>query len=239
MAHDMLSKIRGLLTKAENPACTEAEAIAFYDKAQELMAKHSFDMHQVGLTSPNKREGVVKVQMFKDDTRTLLIKAKRELLNYLAHLNHCRSVMVGRQWMDLWGHPSDIEMVQMMFNSIMLQLQTMMMAAERAGAGSDRSWRVNYAHGYVRRVYSRLKAAQDARNTAAASTGTDLVLADRTAVVVSTMNDGYAKLGQSRKVSDSVDPWSSGYQRGTEDGNRANLGGNAVTSSGPVRKELS
>jgi hypothetical protein len=119
-------------------------------------------------------------------------------------------------------------------------LQTMMMAAERAGAGSERSWRVNYAHGYVRRVYARLKAAQDTRNRAAASAGTDLVLADRTAIVVDTMNAGYNKLGGARRMSDSVDPWSHGYRKGDADGQRASLGGNAVTSRTTTdRRELS
>jgi hypothetical protein len=231
MARDILSVVRNLLAKAEDKACTPQEAEAFFAKAQAMMTKHAIESHLLGVADAAQAEKIISVIMFRDDKSTMLVKAKRELINFLADVNNCRTVMHGRAYMTLMGHTSDVELVQMLFNSLMLQLQTMLLAAENAGDVRGVSGRVSYAHGYVRRLYTRMLAAKRAsQDDAQASTavGNALVLRDRTALVVDHMNTVFPKLGHAR-ANTSADPRSAAYGVGHRDGGRADLGGSRLT----------
>ena len=50
----MLDKVRKLLAKAEDPACTPAEAEAFTDKAAELIAKYGVDAALLAEADPSR-----------------------------------------------------------------------------------------------------------------------------------------------------------------------------------------
>ena len=222
MAIDWADKIRKVLAKAEDPAATEEERASFLASAQRLAKDHAVDMHNLGVSDPQRAEAIEGVRWFADDKHTTLIKAKRELLFGLATLNRCRTVLHGRAFVNLIGHQFDMEIVSMMFTSVMLQLQTAMVVAERtAHAVNVRSWRVSYAHGYVRRVIERLRYAD---RSDASIPGTALVLVDRTALVNKRLADMYPKL-RIATLKTSADSGSGAYARGVVDGSIADLGG--------------
>jgi len=52
MADTMLEKVRKLLAKAKDPACSPAEASALNDKAAELIAKYGVDQALLSATDP-------------------------------------------------------------------------------------------------------------------------------------------------------------------------------------------
>src|SRR5215475_445143 len=52
MSDAILEKVRKLLAKAEDPACTPAEAEALTDKAAELIAKYGVDRALLAATAP-------------------------------------------------------------------------------------------------------------------------------------------------------------------------------------------
>lgn len=241
MARDILSTLRLMLAKAEDPACTPAERDAFLDKAQAMMTAHAIESHMLGMADPKQREGIVKVRLLATtDKATLFIKAKRELLSGLAEVNQCRTVIgAGRAWLDVIGHASDVEMVQVMFASIMIQLQTALAAAERVGEVAGRTARVSYAHGYVRRVYGRLTAAKRAAASDSTTPGTALVLVDRTALVSNELPELYPNLSnRTFRCTDAAHNDPNAFRTGDRDGLRADLGGNAVRSGDNDRKEI-
>lgn len=162
----------------------------------------------------------------------MLVKAKRELFWGLADLNRCKTVGFGKNGRDysmLIGFESDRNHVKVMFNSIMLQLQTDMVREERNGVcGPVRGWRTAFAHGYVRRVLSRLRAAQTA--TVANVPGSALVLRDRSALVEDKFGQMFPKL---RKATTKTSTGNAdGYRRGDAAGSRADLGGARVGGVG-------
>ena len=52
MSDPLLARVRKLLAKAEDPACTPAEAEAFTAKATELIAKYGVDQALLSLADP-------------------------------------------------------------------------------------------------------------------------------------------------------------------------------------------
>lgn len=224
MAIDWTDKIRKLLQKAEGTSI-DAERDTFLAKATELARDHAVDMHNLGVANPDRREPIGKRVYFRDDKHSSLIKARRELLFSMADLNRCRTVMYGRAYVEVVGHESDMDMVDLMYTSLLLQLQTAMARAEAGlGSGALRSWRTSYAHGWVHRVYSRLLQARRTNNT---TPGTDLVLADRSALVQAYMTETYPKLRKGSSMGISTRDGSA-YRQGAADANRADLGGARV-----------
>jgi hypothetical protein len=228
-AESVLRKVRGLLAKAESTT-NEAERDAYLAKAQQLQDAYKISSTLLAASGQAKREGIDYTDTC-NERNTPLIKAKRELIIGLADLNNCTTVMgPSRAYIRVFGHNSDRDFVLAMFNSIMLQLQAAMARDEE---GPDKGWRVSYAHGYVRRVYSRLKQAQERSQAENPTTGdrrsNALVLVDRTALVSKHMNDFYGdQLKVGRRIPTEAGRNEAGYRSGDAAGMRADLGGARV-----------
>ena len=61
----ILDKVRKLIAKAKNPACTEAEIELFMKKAQELMIKHNLEKSDVEINISDINKDVVFCQLWK------------------------------------------------------------------------------------------------------------------------------------------------------------------------------
>lgn len=244
---DVVDKIRKLLAKAESTT-EERERDLFLAKAQELQDKYAVDITLLAAAGQIRQEAVVKLR-FCEERNTPLIKAKRELVAWLCEVNRCKGIMGHRRaYIDVYGHESDAEMVRHLFGSIMLQLQTAMARDERVLEMTDmrpqqemKGWRVSYAHGYVRRVGSRLVQAQQAAQTNATPTagtpGTALVLADRRQAVERHVAEQFGKLRATRYRNEAhANPH--GYQRGDLAGQQADIGGRGSVGGGAGRQEL-
>lgn len=225
------AKISALLAKAESTE-HEGERDLLLAKAAELQNKYAIADELLARSGQKAREQVARERVC-EERNTPLVKAKRELIVGLAGLYRCTTVMGPRRaYIEVWGHDSDRAFVLKMFNSLCLQMQTAMARDEReAYTNNIKGWRVSYAHGYVRRVYSRLHAAQ-AKERQVETPGNALVLADRTSLVTKEMNAFYSDtLKKGRRYKDNAAANTGGFLAGRAAANEADLGGTRVAGS--------
>jgi hypothetical protein len=166
-----LRRIRALLAKAESTEF-DAEAEALTAKAQDLMTRHAIDEARL------RGDGADDVEVV---ARRVLIEnpyawEKAGLLHHVAAANRTRAI-----WSDfgssatIVGVPTDVEQVEMLFTSLLVQATRAMTEAGRAsGSGADRSvsFRKSFLSAYAVRIGERLLRTSDA---AVASYGSELV----------------------------------------------------------------
>lgn len=182
----MLEKVRALLAKAESTTFPE-EAEALSAKAQELMARHAIDEAMVGgAEGVDDLPGGVRLPV--DDPYA---RAKSILLAEVASANRCRAVWSeSLGFSTVFGYDSDLEFVEVLYTSLLVQATSAMVAAgsqvDVYGRSRTRSFRHAFLLSYATRVGHRLREAEAASQAAAATEyGEALlpVLADRSAAV--------------------------------------------------------
>lgn len=213
----VLSKIRALLAKAESTEfATEAEALSA--RAQELMAKHSIDQALLAARSGQRDEPCGRRLMIDNPYE----EPKASLLQTIATANRCRAIWHKALAMStVVGFPADLDAVELLFTSLLVQANTAMLreGAKRDGYGRSRTraFRQSFLISYTIRIGERLsEAAGHAEQAAAAApTGHDLlpVLAARHRAVDEAMDAMFgARLvnyGSGKRVTDS-EGWYSG-----------------------------
>ncbi len=170
----ILNRIRNLLAKAEATAYA-AEAEALTAKAQDLMTRHSIDEALL----QDQREQV-PIQSTRIHIVAPYASAKVQLLHHIGEANRVRVVWSKELAIaTLVGTPVDVQQVEMLFTSLLVQATHAMLdeGGSRSG-GHDRSssFRKSFLLAYAVRIGERLTDA-DARATAAESAahGRDLV----------------------------------------------------------------
>jgi hypothetical protein len=167
----MLSKIRALLAKAEATTYA-AEAEALTAKAQDLMTRHAID------------EALLRAH---DDEPTEVISLrvhipspypgeKTSLINHVSLTNRCKLIWLERYAIaTVVGTPTDVEAVELLFTSLLVQAVRAMAEAGASRPGSfDRSatFRRSFLASYAVRIGERLTSAAEG---ATSSYGADLV----------------------------------------------------------------
>ncbi|MFC9248188.1 DUF2786 domain-containing protein [Streptomyces sp. NPDC057136] len=166
----MLTRIRALLAKAEGTDFPE-EAEALTTKAQELMARHSIDEALLAArTHSDETPGACRIGVDAPYET-----AKAILLDAVASANRCQAVWnseVG--FTTVVGFEPDLEAVELLFTSLLVQGTSAMTKAEagqRAGGRKrTKAFRQSFLMAYAQRLGSRL-ASDTARVTAAADAG--------------------------------------------------------------------
>lgn len=246
MTDDILSKVRKLLAKAEDPAATTEESETYTAKAAELVAAYGIDRALLAQADPGS--DVVGDRVVVLDAPYALDKAG--LLAGVACRLRCRTVQrtrypdgVKELSVHLFGYDSDLRRAELLYTSLLLQaVQGLGRTAAPAGesvAAFRRSWLAGFTDAVVRRLAeaerrAETRADDDRRqNPSSGSSPVALVLADRSATVESALVGHYPRLGKSRRRSLS----GSGGYAGWSAGQRANLGGGEGLA-GPVRGRL-
>jgi hypothetical protein len=183
----ILEKVRALLAKAESTTFPE-EAEALSAKAQELMARHAIDEAMVGAGVGAADDDPSGMRVLVDDPYA---SAKSILLSEVASANRCRAVWSkGFGFSTVLGFESDLEFVDLLYTSLLVQATSAMVAAgsqvDRNGRSRTRSFRQAFLLAYATRIGHRLRAAEAASRVAAEEEyGEALlpVLADRSAAV--------------------------------------------------------
>ncbi|MDX3059964.1 DUF2786 domain-containing protein [Streptomyces sp. NE06-03E] len=163
----MLTRIRALLAKAEATGFPE-EAEALTTKAQELMARHSIDEALLAArTHSADTPGAVRIGVDAPYE-----SAKAVLLDSVASANRCRAVWNSDLgFTTVVGFEPDLEAVELLFTSLLVQGTAAMTKAEagqRAGGRKrTKTFRQSFLMAYAQRLGSRL-AADTERVTAAA-----------------------------------------------------------------------
>jgi len=184
----VLARVRALLAKAESTTFV-AEAEALTAKAQDLMTKHAINeaMLQASLGEAASTLGGTQPSRIELRIDEPYCNAKSLLLTQVAEANQSRVVWASRtQSSTLIGFDSDLEWVQILYTSLLMQATAAMVAAGpqlgRNGRSRTRSFRQAFLVAYAVRIGEILRTADEAaRATAAAEYGDNLlpVLANR------------------------------------------------------------
>jgi Protein of unknown function (DUF2786) len=165
----MLSKIRALLAKAESTEFAE-EAEALSARAQELMAKYSID-HALLAAETGRKDEPAGRRLPVDNPYEA---AKASLLSAVAKANRCRAVQYeGLGMSAVIGFAADLDAVELLFTSLLVQANTAMLRAgakrDRYGRSRTRAFRQSFLVAYAIRIGERLAGvAEDAERQAAA-----------------------------------------------------------------------
>lgn len=211
------TRIRALLAKAE-ATDYPSEAEAFTAKAQDLMTRHSIDEALLHAEAETDFETSAR-RLHVDDPYAV---TKAGLLSTIGETNRVRVIWDDRaHFATLVGTPVDLEQVEMLFVSLLIQAtRAMTEATGRVGqvqGGQARTFRRSFLSAYAVRIGERLASASA---TAAASYSTDLVpmFTRQQRAVDEEMDRLFPKIIRRRSRA-AVDPY--GWQAGTAAADRA------------------
>ncbi|WP_193433495.1 DUF2786 domain-containing protein [Streptomyces fodineus] len=164
-ASRMLARIRALLAKAEATGYPQ-EAEALSAKAQELMARHSVDEALLAAEAPAPdAPGACRIGV-----EPPYEQAKAVLLDAVSGANNCRAV-----WHEplgfstVVGFEADLEAVELLYTSLLVQATHAMSKAEAAqragGRKRTKTFRQSFLAAYAHRVGDRLAAAAETQVT--------------------------------------------------------------------------
>lgn len=229
---DRIKLIQNLLNKATNPAATEAESEAFFDKAQELMTKYAIAEAEVWATTPQAlREKPSKRIIYCEAPNYI---SKSILLAGLAKNNNCRAIKLQKQGKRLpvvvYGFESDLERIEALFASLLIHGQHELVKARRlAPHVHGKTFSTSFWDGYSGRIYRRLEEARK-RAEKEAGPSTALVLYDKSEEVNKALAGDYPRLRTSSRYANT----GAGYGAGAAAGSSAELD----RPLGGTRKEL-
>jgi Protein of unknown function (DUF2786) len=234
MSDAMLDKVRKLLAKAEDPACTPAEADAFNTKAAELIAKYGVDralLAEADPTSDVVGDRVIDLPAPYAIDKCSLLSGVAAVLRCQAVRRQSRSGDRKTFSMHLFGFASDLDRVELLFTSLLVQA-SQSLAVQRVPpweniAAYRRSWLLGFTAAVVARLRAaEIRAAEATNEPVGRSVA--LVLADRSTHVDQRMTEVYPQLrfAGARRLA------GSGRAQGYVAGQRADLGGTKISGSG-------
>ncbi|MFF5172549.1 DUF2786 domain-containing protein [Micromonospora sp. NPDC000089] len=228
MSEAMLSKVRKLLAKAEDPACTPAESAAFTAKATELIARYGVDRALLAARDPASDPVGDRVV----DLLAPYARDKAALLAAVADPLRCRCVR-RRQGagfaMHLFGFASDLERVDLLFTSLLVQAAHGLAATPVPAGDHPAAFRRSWLAGFAGVIGARLREAEAGAVAERGAPSVALVLADRSDRVAHRVTEVYPRLRTAppRRLA------GTGFGAGAAAGRRADLGGaGAVDRSG-------
>ncbi len=219
----MLARIRALLAKAESTEFPE-EAEALTGKAQSLMARHTIDAAVLGQRPGATPTAVLARRLHLDDPH---VDAKAAVVQAVGSANGVRVVLQPAFGMaTLVGAAGDLDLVELLVTSLLLQATRAMAAVTRHGGARVRSasFRRGFLYSFAQRIGERLDGARDqATADAAATYGAALVpvLAERERAVEAAVSELFPRLR--RRNGPTVDP--AGWHAGRRAADDADLGG--------------
>ncbi|MEV0553740.1 MULTISPECIES: DUF2786 domain-containing protein [unclassified Streptomyces] len=162
----MLTRIRALLAKAEATGFPE-EAEALSAKAQELMARHSIDEALLAArTHAKDAPGACRIGVDPPYET-----AKAVLLDAVSGANRCRAVWnEALGFSTVVGFEPDLEAVELLYTSLLVQATAAMTKAEAAqragGRKRTKSFRQSFLAAYAHRIGDRLADVAEGQVTA-------------------------------------------------------------------------
>jgi hypothetical protein len=215
----MLERVRALLAKAESTTFPE-EAEALSAKAQELMARYSIDRALLETTARFGADDVSGRLLLIDDPYA---KEKSLLLGAVAGANRCKAVWSPDfGWSTVFGADDDLDIVDLLFTSLLCQATAAMAAAGSSADGDGsharrartRSFRQSFLVAYASRIGARLRqATETAADEAAETYGPERllpVLAARSAAAEAAAHEAFPYLGRTRVSARDPAGWAAG-----------------------------
>ncbi|MEW2412658.1 DUF2786 domain-containing protein [Streptomyces sp. NPDC046866] len=216
----MLGRIRALLAKAEATTYPE-EAEALSAKAQELMARHTVDEALLAASGKGTAQAPAACRIGVEPPYE---EAKAVLLDAVAGANRCRAVWNGAfGFSTVVGFESDLEAVELLYTSLLVQGTAAMTRAEagqRAGGRKrTKTFRQSFLLAYASRLGQRL--AETAEHTAAEAPDNLPALVARDVAVTARAEEMFPRTTTTRLrgASDAA-----GWNDGTAAADRAHVG---------------
>lgn len=244
-SESILRRVRALLDIAEHERTGEHERDAAMAKATDLMAAYGIQRTMLAASSltvddPIDQTVIAMTDPYSYEKATLLVRITNALrCETLIYKQGRRATRVA-----IVGAASDRERVNMLYTSLLIQALRGMLreVSPYRDAGETKARRAAYLVGFACQVGERLRvaetrAARDYDEQRPAGTpGTELVLADRTALV----KQAFTELFPSTTRLPSRSYNSQAYGRGEEGGRSADIGttrvnGDATRQLGAVR----
>lgn len=152
----ILGRVRALLAKAESTE-HESEAMAFTAKAQELMTKHAIDLAMV----ESRHESAEAPRLVRIPIDPPYLDAKSLLLHAVAVETRCRTIVHDQYAMaSVIGFAADLEAVELLFTSLLVQAQQALTQASAAAPPGSRTrsqgFRSAFLQGFAGRIGQRL-----------------------------------------------------------------------------------
>ncbi|NED95418.1 DUF2786 domain-containing protein [Phytoactinopolyspora alkaliphila] len=218
----IMGKVRALLAKAEStPYAQEAEALSA--KAQELMARHSIE-RVLADASPLRPQTVASASRIWLDAP--YIGAKSLLVAEVAAANRCRTVSYEKLgFVTVLGDEVDLDTVEILSTSLMVQATRAMLAAgatmTKSRRSRIRSFRHSFLIAYASRIGERLREVSE-HSKASAGREIEPVLAQRRRAVDELFETLFGRRVVSRSFSVGN---AAGYGAGRTAANQAVLNG--------------
>lgn len=217
----MLGRIRALLAKAEATTFPD-EAEALSAKAQELMARHTVDEALLAASGrgPAQVPGACRIGV-----EPPYEEAKAVLLDAVATANRCRAVWnSGFEFSTVVGFESDLEAVELLYTSLLVQGTAAMTRAEAAqrsgGRKRTKTFRQSFLLAYASRLGHRL--AETAEHAATEAPDNLPALVARDVAVTSRAEEMFPRTTTTR-LRGATDH--AGWEDGTAAADRAHVGG--------------
>lgn len=220
MSDKILSKIRGLLSKAEDAAATPAEAETYSRKAEELIARYAIDTALI-----QQKTGRGKPVTRTYEAQAPYGKAKCALANGIALAHGCKVIMMRDKSFRIVGFEADLDMVDMLFTSLIVQGTNAVLNSAHGG----KAFRASFWYSFAGRVSERL-AERRKQTTEEAAPGTGLVLVDRAKEV----DDAFAEAFPRTKSVTARVTSAAGVEAGRNAANRADMGGQRFGGARPA-----
>jgi Protein of unknown function (DUF2786) len=154
----LLSKVRALLAKAEDPAATQAEAEMYTAKAAELMAKYGIERALLADAQP-------ETDTLADRIITVTAPWAREKQGFVAQIVEAlrgRAVLKtgpSGYRVHLFGFQSDLERAELLYTSLLLQMTQQLAHVEVPFWEEPRPYRRSWIIGFHVEVVRRLREA--------------------------------------------------------------------------------
>lgn len=230
----LLAKIRGLLAQAEHPNTSAEEAETYSAQAMRLITKYGIESALIEAKNDEDDISVIIID-FMDFPYT---HEKADLLNIVCHEMNCEVICnelpgkrrKGFESANVVGYTSDLKRVELLYTSLIIQVARDMMKAVVPYGEHARPYRRSWFHGFSTAIKHRLveankKAKEESENE---SPGTEIVLANRKAIV----KEWFEKLYPDMKISKSRSFGDLGFDSGYTAGRQADLGGTKLNTIG-------
>jgi hypothetical protein len=151
----LIARVRKLLAMAERSSNAN-EADAFSRKAAELIAAHRIDPERLRRASHDELR-VLTVTL----GRGAYVRGRLGLLQVVGEAHGCRTVFEVRDRGTtalVAGFHTDLDTVEMLYNSLHTQAASRMAAERRATPAATQQWRRSFLFGYAAQIRTMLKA---------------------------------------------------------------------------------
>ncbi|UYM07255.1 DUF2786 domain-containing protein [Solicola gregarius] len=227
-----LNRVRALLAKAESTeSAQEAEALSA--KAQELISRYALDRLLDRPLDDGDRSRVDVRRIWIDAP---YVSAKATLIHQVCVANRCRAVFTEKlEFMTVLGGSADVDAVELMTASLLVQAQTAMLAhgsrSDGWGTSRTRSFRRSFLIAYAGRIGERLRTAtDDAVEETGEAKALVPVLKRQAAQIDAACAELFPRLGKTRRSSVSN---AEGLLAGRAAADRASLNAHKNVTAGP------